>query len=232
MANAEHVWSINDSVTLRKTPIHYIIQFKCPAYALIQSLLKTRIIPGASTDDQYRTLTFKARSVVPLTKVPLPLPIVTVARMLPVLAQQLNHLIRVQSRTIYGLAPSDIVLINDTIPAFLGSDWVAPLDPEGGDLAMISCPFVATECFFSPEVLRIRQLPTSIHYKTAYASLGLWMVYLLLGDDVFYRDYIRHKRLDQCLHALQSHPVYQTKLYGFLSRCLVEDPQQRCLLLF
>lgn len=228
MTSREQVWPINDSVTLVQTPIHYIIQFKYPAYALIQSLLKTRIIPGASTDDQYRSITFKAHSVTILSPGS-PLSIATIARMLPDLAKQLNHLIQVQSHTLYGLAFTDIILINDTNPAFLGSEWVAPL--EGGNMARVSSPFVLTEGFFSPEVLEIRELPASVHFKTAYASLGLWMIYWLIGDDAFYRDYIRHKRLDQCLHVLRNHPVYQTRLYGCLSRCLVEDPAQRCLLL-
>lgn len=229
MTSTTNVCPINDSVTLIQTPIHYIIQFKYPAYALIQSLLKTRIIPGASTDDQYRTITFKAHSVTPFGSSN-PLSITTVARMLPDLTKQLHHLITVQSHTVYGFSASDVILINDTIPAFLGSDWVVPL--EGGDpIAMISSPFVPTDSFFSPEVLHIRQLPASVHFKTAYASLGLWMIYWLIGDDGFYQDYIRHKQLDKCLHVLRNHPVYQTRLYGFLSRCLVEDPTERCLLL-
>lgn len=226
-----NIISINDSVTLVKTPIHYIIQFKYSAYHLIQSIVKSRIIPGVSTDEKYRTLTFKARSVNSLVDIALPLSISTVARMIPFVARQLNHLLCVHSQTIYGLATTDFIIINDTIPVFLGNDWVISLDSERRNMAMISCPYVPTEGFFSPEVLHIRELPTFIHYKSAYASLGLWLVYLLVGNDSFYQEYIHHKQISRCLDVLQKHPIYQTRLYAFLSRCLVEEPAERCLFL-
>ncbi|MFY7727967.1 MAG: hypothetical protein ACOVRN_00470 [Flavobacterium sp.] len=237
-------WPINDSATLVKTPIHYKVQFTSPAYALIQSIVHTHILPGAYTDDQYRTLTFKAHSV--RTQMIAPLPIATIGSMLPTLVRQLEYLLRVQKCTIYGIGPADIILINDTIPMFVGSEWVLRLEEDREEedreeedreeedreeVGMVTRPFVSTEAYFSPEVLEIRQLPSSIHYKTAYASLGLWIIVLLVGDDAFYRDYIRHKQLDQCLDLLRTHPVFQTRLYGVLSRCLVEDPTQRCLLL-
>ena len=41
----------------------YKIHFKYPSKSIINSVLKTRLINGGSTDQMYKTLTFKATSV-------------------------------------------------------------------------------------------------------------------------------------------------------------------------
>jgi len=53
----------NDKLTITKDRQLYELEFKYPAYEIINSLLKTRIIRDGITDDSYKTIKFKATSV-------------------------------------------------------------------------------------------------------------------------------------------------------------------------
>ena len=76
----------------------------------------------------------------------------------------------------------------------------------------------------------MKELPSYIHYKTAYFSLGCLIVYALLGDDEFYTEYLKNKEVDKIVEYLKDHTIKDTKLYWLLSRCLVEDPEKRSIL--
>jgi hypothetical protein len=53
----------------------------------------------------------------------------------------------------------------------------------------------------------------------------------MLGDDEFYREYLTHKQPSKILEELKNHPVKHTKIYWLLSRCLVEEPNNRSIIL-
>lgn len=217
------------------------MEFKYSAYSLISSLIKTRIIHGGSTDESYKTVTFKARSVKSLEdyknsnmishgkKICL---VSDLANMVRTLSIQLNYLISIESHTIIGYNPSHIIVINDDKFVFIGSELVANIDVEDNLMATISCPFSTSDFFVSPELLKIKEIPSKIHYKTAYFSLGILLIYMLLGDDEFYRDYLKEKYSENCLlDSLNSHPVKNTRIYWLLSRCLLEEPKNRSIIL-
>ena len=149
------------------------------------------------------------------------------------LTVQLKYLIEVESHTILGYNPACILVINCEKFAYLGSELVADFGMSSGgeDMAMISSPFSSNEIFVSPELLKVREIPWFTHYKTSYFSLGLLIIYVLLGDDEFYRDFLTHNNSSTILNVLNNHPVKNTKIYWFLSRCLVEEPKKRCIIL-
>jgi hypothetical protein len=79
-------------------------------------------------------------------------------------------------------------------------------------------------------MLKIKVLPSSVHYKTSYFSLGCLLLYAFNGNDDFYKEYVidgNCKKLVDCLNKL---PFKNTKLYWLLSRCLVEDHENRTIL--
>ena len=216
------------------------IEFKYGAYSLINSLIKTRIIQGGSTDETYKSIIFKAKSVKTLEEFKKEnmksrgknnFLVSDVANMIRSLSIQLNYLIDVEFQTIIGYNPEDIIVINDEKFAFLGSELVANIEPEGSEMATISCPFSISDFFVSPELLKIKEIPSKVHYKTSYFSLGILLIYVLLGDDEFYRDYLKHKHSEKMLESLNSHPVKNTRIYWLLSRCLVEEPKNRSIIL-
>jgi hypothetical protein len=146
------------------------------------------------------------------------------------LVQQLSYLLEKTSSTILGYNPEDIIVINDEKFAFLGSELVANFD-EDTEEAMISCPFSTKDFFFSPEMIKIKEIPAYIHYKTSYFSLACLIIYAILGDDEFYVEYLRHKQIDKIIECLDKHPIKHTKIYWLLSRCLVEEPKNRSIIL-
>jgi serine/threonine protein kinase len=128
-----------------------------------------------------------------------------------------------------GYNPSDIIVINDEKFAFIGSELVANIDTE--KVYTISSPFSTSDFFVSPELLKIKEIPSKIHYKTAYFSLGLLLIYMLLGDDDFYNDYLKHNNSEKIMESLNNHPVKNTRIYWLLSRCLVEEAKNRSIIL-
>jgi hypothetical protein len=216
------------------------IEFKSSEYSLINSLIKTRIIKGGSTDEKYKIITFNANTVKTLedfrnekniSQGRKKLSIPDVSKMIHTLSIQLKYLLECENRTIIGYNEEDIIVINDKNFAFLSSELVADIDSEGTEMAIISCPFSSNEFFFSPEMLKITEIPSKIHYKTAYFSLGVLLVYMLLEDDDFYKDYLKHKCSEKILECLNSDPIKNTRIYWFLSRCLVEEAKNRSIIL-
>ncbi len=228
-----------DNVTITKENNIYKIVYNTQHYELINSLLKTRIIKGGSTDETYKHVYFKAEKVQTLHQYQIDnkvihgtncLQISEVAKMVRSLVLQLSYLIEKESSTILGYNPEEIIVINDEIFAYLGSELVAKID-EATNEAMISCPFLPTDFFLSPELLAIKELPSFIHYKTSYFSLALLVIYGLLADNKFYTEYINHRKSENILKALNNHPIRNTKLFWLLSRCLVEDAKERSIIL-
>ena len=213
----------------------YKIEFNYQYPSLIRSLTKTHIIQGGTITDDYSCLRFKAVSVVPF---PIfqeqhkkeygskSLSINLASNMLKSLTAQLSHLISKESQTIIGYNPEDIIVINGKTFAFLDSELIADIGPAGKEMATISCPFNVTDFFVSPEILKIKELPSHVHYKTSYFSLGCLLLYALTGgSEDFYKEYLTRRSF-----ILNQLHFKNTKLYWLLSRCLVEEPEKRSIL--
>jgi hypothetical protein len=237
----ENIILEGDNIKITKENSIFKIEFKYAAYSLINSLIKTRIIQGGSTDETYKRIIFKATSVKTMEEFKNDnmisqgkknCLISDVANMVKSLTTQLNYLISIQHQTILGYNPEDIIVINDEKFVFIGSELLANINMEEDyEMATISCPFSTSDFFVSPELLKIKEIPSKIHYKTAYFSLGILLIYMLLSDDEFYQDYLKHKHSEKILESLNSHPARNTRIYWLLSRCLVEEPKNRSIIL-
>jgi hypothetical protein len=200
------------------------IIFAYPSRALINSLIKTKIIQGGTAADDYKTLQFKANTVTTLIENKTQF----AAQMTSSLATQLNYLITAESRTIIGYAPENIIVINGKKSAFLGSEWVAELE---GEMFQLTYPFGPHDFFVSPELFQVKELPTYVHYKAAYFSLACLIAHVLLGPEhEYYNEYLKNKDPKTILTYLKNHCINGTKLYWLLSRCLVDDPRKRSIL--
>lgn len=229
---------LNENVKITKERIIYKIEFRYTSYSLINSLLETNIIKGGSTDEKYKSIIFKVNSIKTLKQYQDELKVKNgkkniltkdLGKMLQSLVIQLNYLIENESCTIIGYNPNEIIIINDEKSVFLGSELVANINSEG--MTMISCPFSPTDFFISPELLKIRELPSFIHYKSSYFSLALLIIYYLLADNEFYKDYLNERHTKKIIDVLDNHPIKNTKIYWLLSRCLVEEAKNRSIIL-
>jgi len=243
---------INENVTIKKENNIYQLEFKTSNYELINSLLKTRIIQGGSTDETYKQIYFKADQVKTLkqykhdkkmTTGKHVLSVSDIAKLIRCLAVQLNYLIEIEHCAILGYNPEEILVINDTTFAYIGTELVTKID-EDTQQVMISCPYSPKEFFFSPELLAIKEIPSYIHFKTSYFSLGLLIIYTALEDGEFYTEFYKeyinntlstnHNTLStnhNILNVLNNHPIKNTKIFWLLSRCLVEESKDRSIIL-
>ena len=201
------------------------INFAYPSRALINSLIKTKIIQGGTATDDYKTLQFKANTVTTLIRNKTA---AFAAQITSSLATQLNYLITAESRTIIGYAPENIIVINGKKSAFIGSEWVVELE---GTMFQLTYPFGPHDFFVSPELFQVKELPSYVHYKTAYFSLACLIARVLLGSEhEYYNEYLKNKNPETILTYLNNHSINGTKLYWLLSRCLINDPRKRSIL--
>lgn len=233
----EKIMSIDKNIEIKKMDNEFTIIFKNNSYALINSLIKTRIISGGSTDEEYKTIKFNATSVKTLIEYldhskesngKNGLSIYDVSRMLTNLSVQLNHLIEKEYIAPIGYHINNIIVINDEKFCFL-SDELNNIDID--EMMMISCPFTSNDLFLSNELLKIRELPSMVHFKSCYFSLALLIIYALFGDQEIYLEYLNHKTPEKILDSLHYHPIKNTKIFWVLSRCLVKEPTNRSIIL-
>jgi hypothetical protein len=214
----------------------FTIKFYTPNKALIKSLIKTNIINGAIISQDYKTIRFKANSVRQYDKkIKKNINMNDSVRLLTCLTNQLNYLITQESYSFIGYNLKYLIIIDDNKFVFLGSELLKEII---NDTLLISTPFYPNDFFVSPELLKIKEIPTYIHYKTTYFSLAILLLFFLSSNEEIYNEYFfKYKDTSKIKEPililnkyLQSLPIKNTKLFWLLSRCLVEDPKERNIL--
>ena len=220
-----------------KTKSIFTIELSVSNQMLINSLIKTRIIQGGTATDDFKSIKIKAQTVKSLIQFKeehnkvsgsYSLPINVGAKMLNDLAHQLNYLESMYSHTILGYTPENVIVINDQKFAFVGSEYITEINDN---MILISFPFTSRDFYLSPELLNINELPSFVNYKTSYFSLACLLIYALLSNNNFYEDYLRDQQIDCIIKHVNNHLIKETRLYWLLSRCLVEEPKNRSILL-
>jgi len=219
-----------------KNKIFKII-FEYPNAVLINSLIKTRIIQGGTSTDDYRILKFKADTVKSLSQFQeekqkergkKSLNTNEVASLVSNLSSQLELLLS-YSYTVIGYNPNYTIVINDKKFAFLGSELINRVEDN---MILISSPFTSKDFFLSPELSEIKELPSYIHFKTSFFSLGCLILHVLLSEDEFYNEYLKNENKTLDIEMLLNlHPIKNTKIYWLLYRCLIKEPKNRSILL-
>ena len=217
--------------------------------ALIKSITKTRIILGATTTEKYRSLTFKATSVLTFfdfqkelerENKSLKLTYNLALKMTHNLVTQLNYLITHFSKTFLGFSPKNLIVIDKSKFVYLCDEFLLDIiknqenvenveNQENVEKMLISFPFTCDDFFLAPELLSVKEIPSFVNYKVSYFSLGYLILYTLLGDDDFIKD-MEGLREDKLKHQMTTLSIKNTKLYWLIERCLVEEPRNRSIL--
>jgi len=122
----------------------------------------------------------------------------------------------------YGFDITDILTIDDTF-IFCSTQHLLPLDNNN---IIFTYP-INRPYFSNPELFKLTSLPSQINYKCCYYSLGLLVVFLYLKTYLLVANELQTtEQIDNILH-----PLYNTKMYWFLKRCLDDDINNRQLLL-
>jgi|UniRef100_A0A6C0IS41 hypothetical protein len=114
----------------------------------------------------------------------------------------------------------DIVVINSSsaVPIFLylNTQFFSPIEDN---FVEISSPFMKNKLFISPELKELKDIPSKIHFKSTYYSIGLLICFCINRED------FKTKDLEQAIGV-----ILHTKLYFALKRCFEFKPSDRFLL--
>ena len=116
----------------------------------------------------------------------------------------------------YGFDINDILVV-DELFMFCSAEYVVPLVNE----SIIFYSPIKQAYFSNPELYYLTSLPSEISYKCCYYSLGTLVIYCLLNAYI--------NRSEQIEKVIE--PLYNTKIYWFIKRCLDSDINKRELLL-
>jgi hypothetical protein len=116
----------------------------------------------------------------------------------------------------------DIVIIDDKF-IITNSKYLLPIDEEN----IIFYKPIDHPYFSNPELFVIKELPSRIHYRTSYYSLGALVVFCLFNNYLLVANEIKS---DQEIEKI-IYPIYNTKIYWFLKRCFEKESIKRILLL-
>jgi hypothetical protein len=196
----------------------YKIEFFYPNPILINSILIPKLLPGATRDEEFKFIKFKANSVkslIQFQKENKNQKINTTALLINSLSKQLNYLITEENYSFLGYSLDNTIVINDQRFIYLGVDLLKNID-EKEDI-LICKPFSKNDFFISPELEKIKSLPTYIPYKTVYFSLGcLALCILLEKNNDFYNEYLQKEK--NLISLLEFHPSKNTKIYWRIIR--------------
>jgi hypothetical protein len=197
---------------------------------LLKSIVKPNIILGATIYDNYKSMSFKAHSIKTLNQYKEDLKsaksvsnfsYLNTLKLVYYLTKQLSYLIEEESHCFYQFTSENIIVIDNTKFIYLSLNHLKKII-EGTELIKFVAPF-DRDGFVSPELLKVKLVPSTINYRTIYYSLGL-----LVMDCLF--DYI-NQEIDINIKELKDtnilNPIKETKLFYLIKRCLHEDPTSR-----
>jgi hypothetical protein len=238
----------------QETPTIFLLEFSYLNRSLINSLVKSKLIRGATITNNYKSLQFNATSIVTYTKYKqqnqylnqyLNQKLNESSKIIS-LVTQLEYLIKNESKCFLGYNTEDLIIINDNIFIYLGCDYLQSIQ---NDKILVSIPFTQSDFFLSPELKQITSLPSYIHFKTCYFSLACLILNIYFPPFPPFPplEKVEPKLLEKCIREAEVREpevrepeaqnfiqslkkIENTKLYYFLLRALTEEPKKRSLI--
>ena len=208
---------INEYTYSLKIHGHNII----PLYQTIINMLK-----NAYYDNETETIIFTAENIKPLKNILFnkndnKMGLNQCIKMIDELTKQISYL-KTINYGFYGFDINDILVI-DGIFLFCNTQYLYPLYKDNFlFIEPISQPY-----FSSPEIIKLTILPTEINNKCSYYSLGVLVVFCLLNNYLLVSNEL--KTPEEIENIIK--PIFNTKIYWFLKRCLEPNLEKRVLLL-
>ena len=116
------------------------------------------------------------------------------------------------------LAPEDIMVINNEVFLILNQSNIYEIQ---GNKIKIDKPYNISD-FMSPKIKKNKVLPLNADFTEVYYSIGSLLVYCLFNTSI--------KENTDLRNVLG--PIYATRLYWFIEKCLIKDPRKRKLIFF
>jgi hypothetical protein len=216
MSNSYHLTCINDFT--------YNLKINGELFMPLYLSMKKRI-KSSHIDNETNTIMFSAENVTPFKKKILDkkkgISYAECIKLINDLSLQISYLKKL-GYGFYGFDINDILTIDNTF-IFCSSQYLLPIEKE----SIIFISPIKQPYFSNPELLKIKCLPYEMNFKCCYYSLGSLIVFLLLDNYLLVGNELKSSEdIDKILQ-----PLYNTKIYWFLKRCLDDDINNRYLLL-
>ena len=226
----------------------YSIIFGINSELLIRSISSTKIILGMTTSENFDIVSFNATSVETFEHYlssQKEMRYSSSLKLVSDLSLQLDYLLKTYKQVFLGYNPKNIIVVDGNKYIYLSNEYLLNInedeedeedDEEDEDEVTITCPFSQNDFFMSPELYNVKELPANVHYKTIYFSLGILILYGLIGNIDFLKDENKigdkddkpiYQKLNDTLNSL---PIRGSKLYWLLKRCLDEEPKRRSII--
>jgi len=217
MANSYILTPINEFTYSLKINGEYINEL----YHTIQQMLKS-----CHYDNETNSIFFSAEHVIPFKKYILNkknrrLLHGECIKLINDLSKQILYLNKL-GFGFYGFDINDILTIDNTF-IFCSTQFLLPLSND----AIIFMSPIKYPYFSNPELFELTSLPYEINYKCCYYSLGSLVIFSLFNIYLYVSNELKtSQEIDKIIE-----PLYNTKIYWFLKRCLDDNINYRKLLL-
>jgi len=194
---------------------------------LYSSIIKSRILTSAFHDPRKNSIFFTAANVQTLseylkTRTNNRMSERECAKLIYNISSQIQYL-EENNYILYSYNLNDVLVINENTFIVANAQYILPLESETQSIVFYS-PIIKP--FFSnPELLELTNLPSSIHYKSSYYSLGVLVAFCILNKNLIQNGPVTDKELEIILN-----PIKYSKVYWFIKRCLNKRYEQRVLL--
>jgi len=185
-----------------------------------------KMLHSCHFDNETNSIHFSAENVIPFKKYILDkkdkkLSHIECIKLIDDLSKQI-FLLNKLGFSFYGFDINDIITIDNTF-ILCSTQYLLPLN---GNTIIFTSP-IKLPYFSNPEIFKLTSLPSKINYKCCYYSLGLLVVFSLLNIYLLVGNELKStEEIDKIIE-----PLYNTKMYWFLKRCLDDDINSRNLLL-
>lgn len=196
----------------------YEINFIHSNKSLIQSLVNTNLILGASVTPEYTSLCFKASTFSKYKPSESGLEVYLLAKIMSDLSTQLSYLNTFCQKSFLGFSQKHLFVLDNTTWIYLSDEYL--FDLTEGKLEILY-PFNHTDFYMAPELYQIKEIPSKVPLQVAYYSLGVLIIH------ASYPNTIEKQEPKQLLEQ-----VYWkgTKFYYFIQRCISTEPLKRHIL--
>ena len=210
---------------ISNTYLTHEMRFTYPSKALIASFTQTNIMTGYTITDNYKSVIFHSPSIQKLN-IKQKITFDVIIKMIYYLSLQLDFLIKNYNKCFIGYSAKNILVIDDNKFIYIPNEEDIYDINRLNDKITITFPFNLTDFFQSPETLSIKTIPSDIHYKSVYFSLGCLIIDCFNGYDNQSNNQ-SNKKYEELLDTLI---IKNSKLYYFLKRCLNKEPEKRTVL--
>jgi len=134
------------------------------------------------------------------------------------IVNQIQYL-ETNNKTIPFFSIDDFFILNNNSCIFIGLDKVCDYNTSG-NFKIQEVLKKRTDDFFSPELTAIKQIPTTIHYKSCYYSLGILLLKTFINVEIKNNDEFHEK----------SKIIYGLSCYWFIQNTISKNSKDRYIL--